>query len=190
MRTSLAGAVGRAHLVLDVQGLVDLNVDRDVFAGVDAAATVDACNDSVVGLGVVLGNGLEALLVEPVAAGLRGVDSDNADDEDDEPGGQQDAPVADGVAAVLDLAGEASHDRSNDGDQGEDEQAVEDELADAFTIDVAFKIADLLHELAVVELDGEVDHEAAHYKGEEGKEPDNVSRDLACTETAHIQYEF
>ena len=52
--------------------------------------------------------------------------------------GEEDAAIADGIAAVLDLAGEAAHAGSNDSDDREDQEGPEENGTDVCEVDFVF----------------------------------------------------
>ena len=179
---SVARAVLRAHLVLHVKLLVDIEGDGVISASiVGIVSTVESSAVAAVDFRISLGEGLDALFLESLGASSRKADSDGSNDENNEPGGEEDAAIADGIAAVLDLAGEAAHAGSNDSDDREDQEGPEENGTDVCEVDFVFHVVEFIkdiHEIRVGQLEGEEHDQAASNECEEGKDEDDARRRL------------
>lgn len=179
---SVARAVLRAHLVLHVKLLIDIEGDGVISASiVGIVSTVESSAVAAVDFRISLGEGLDALFLKSLGASSREADSDGSNDENNEPGGEEDAAIADGIAAVLDLAGEAAHAGSNDSDDREDQEGPEENGTDVCEVDFIFHVVELIndiHEIRVGQLEGEVHDQAASNEREEGKDEDDARRRL------------
>jgi len=179
---SVARAVARAHLVLHVKLLIDIEGDGVISASiVGIVSTVESSAVAAVDFRISLGEGLDALFLESLGASSREADSDGSNDENNEPGGEEDATIADGIAAVLDLAGEAAHAGSNDSDDREDQESPEENGSDVCEVDFVFHVVEIIndiHELRVGQLEGEEHDQAASNEREEGEDEDDARRRL------------